>query len=472
MRSEHPFTKPFFSPFRCAIDIDHFRHHSISLRTKIRSELSQMIRDGGDDGQLQLNLQQTFSFRTRKSTGQAHDQLLKLDQGKLEMRDSVTREAAHEEECWEAAKLRAECHWEHRENERFAESYIKKFAEQEFHELIKRSKGYNGVKCSCIVSVREDMHVDDGVRGKVVGTLDLSIRYFLQGETYPGERVQAQPFCSIGRSYARRYGYVANLCVARSSRREGIASTMLLFAAESTRSHGVQQLFAHVHRDNKAAQKLYQKLGFKIMIIAQHVYCLRIGRLGDTPCDLTKTMTSFQWKKEKVLFDRITPSSSNVIDFFRLADLARPLENFRSTLITVRSLLNDAEAKQLVDPSVKDRLYLRRDALYDAEDIADEPANNVSVIGICGMGGIGKTLAQLVYNDDRLRDLFDVMSWVCVSDTFDVVHVTRMIVECATRTTCNLDNFELLQAKLSDLLSNKSHYSCSKPELLSLLATT
>ncbi|XP_059432222.1 GCN5-related N-acetyltransferase 6, chloroplastic [Corylus avellana] len=173
----------------------------------------------------------------------------------------VAREAVLDEEYWTAAWLRAETHWENRTNERYVDNFKRKFADQEFNVIKSRCRGPPGQKYTCIVTVKKEVrNAKRTVLKSVVGTLDLNIRYLLHGETFPGERVKAPLFCS-----SNRYGYVANLCVAKSARRQGIARNMLHFAIESAKSDGVEQVYVHVHRSNMPAQELYQKMGFEMV---------------------------------------------------------------------------------------------------------------------------------------------------------------------------------------------------------------
>ncbi|KAL0742388.1 hypothetical protein Bca4012_083901 [Brassica carinata] len=171
-----------------------------------------------------------------------------FQQDRLEFGKFVAREAILDEEYWTAAWLRAESHWEDRANERYVDNFKRKFAEQ--------------VK-------KEEKQIKRSVIKSVVGTLDLNIRFFLQGETFPGEKVKSQLFCTINREGSNRYGYIANLCVAKSARRQGIACNMLHFAVESARLSGVEQVYVHVHRNNLVAQELYQKTGFEVVEMGQ-----------------------------------------------------------------------------------------------------------------------------------------------------------------------------------------------------------
>ncbi|GLT38974.1 hypothetical protein SLA2020_131870 [Shorea laevis] len=78
------------------------------------------------------------------------------------------------------------------------------------------------------------------------------------------------------------------------------------------------------------------------------------------------------------------------------------------------------------------------------------------VISIVGMGGVGKTaLAQLVYNDDKIENFFELRVWVCVSTEFDVIGVTRTLLQAVTLESFNFTDLNVLQVKLKEMLSGK-----------------
>ncbi|XP_078154344.1 disease resistance protein RGA2-like [Carex rostrata] len=84
---------------------------------------------------------------------------------------------------------------------------------------------------------------------------------------------------------------------------------------------------------------------------------------------------------------------------------------------------------------------------------------NVSVLSIVGMGGIGKTtLAQKACNDKTVKSYFDLIMWVCVSDKFDLVKLTKEMIESSAtknKKECNLTNLNELQKDLQERLNSK-----------------
>ncbi|TYH21148.1 hypothetical protein ES288_A04G019300v1 [Gossypium darwinii] len=85
-------------------------------------------------------------------------------------------------------------------------------------------------------------------------------------------------------------------------------------------------------------------------------------------------------------------------------------------------------------------------------------SDGVCVLSIVGTGGMGKTtLAQLVYNDPSIKESFDHKSWVCVSDDFDAVNITKTILRSLDADSRDENDLNLLQVKLKEKLSGKRY---------------
>ncbi|XP_059590162.1 disease resistance protein RGA2-like [Vitis vinifera] len=191
------------------------------------------------------------------------------------------------------------------------------------------------------------------------------------------------------------------------------------------------------------------------------------------------------------------------------------LEELKDTLSTIHALLLDAEEKQATNRQISDWLGKLKLVLYDAEDVLDEfdyealrqqvvasgssitskgiantrvmqrethsfvrasdvigrdddkenivgllrqssDTENVSVIPIVGIGGLGKTtLAKLVYNDERVVGHFSIKIWVSVSDEFDVKKLVREILKEIKGDENYSDFLQQLQSPLRNALDGE-----------------
>ncbi|QHO51892.1 putative disease resistance RPP13-like protein 1 [Arachis hypogaea] len=86
----------------------------------------------------------------------------------------------------------------------------------------------------------------------------------------------------------------------------------------------------------------------------------------------------------------------------------------------------------------------------------DNREYQLSVIPIVGIGGVGKTtLAQWVFNNEDLMKGFQVKEWVCISEDFNIVEVTKNVIGQTAR---NVDDFNSLQLILKEKLSQTKFF--------------
>ncbi|GMI83383.1 hypothetical protein like AT3G14470 [Hibiscus trionum] len=113
-------------------------------------------------------------------------------------------------------------------------------------------------------------------------------------------------------------------------------------------------------------------------------------------------------------------------------------------------------ATSLVDESGVYGRDNEKEAIMKLLCLESGTGNQFDVIPIVGMGGVGKTtLAQLVYNDKRVDEWFDVKAWVCVSEEFDALRVTKTVLEEITSVCDGSHNLNQLQLKLKERLLGK-----------------
>ncbi|RWR74944.1 putative disease resistance protein RGA4 [Cinnamomum micranthum f. kanehirae] len=140
----------------------------------------------------------------------------------------------------------------------------------------------------------------------------------------------------------------------------------------------------------------------------------------------------------------------------RLSEISIKKNRFNLRELNTREvrLLPDKEERQTGSLIDETEIFGRDDFKQSIIEQLVSEEKSVSTVSIVGMGGLGKTaLAQLVYNDSRVKAYFEKRIWVCVSDPFDVNKIATEVIKSMGEPVSNNANFATLQGNLHEAVS-------------------
>jgi hypothetical protein len=202
-----------------------------------------------------------------------------------------------------------------------------------------------------------------------------------------------------------------------------------------------------------------------------------LGKLKDVAYDADDVLDEFATEALIRKVEREKGALSKVSSFFSRPNrlifrmkMAHNLKNVRDKLEAIskeRSFhlregvvnmeVNNSERRKTFSVVNESEIYGRgeeKEKMIQA--LLTNESDNLAIYAVWGMGGLGKTtLAQLVYNDVKVKRHFDVRIWVCVSDDFQITRLIRAIIESIDGRASDLSELDPLQQSLQEKLRGK-----------------
>ncbi|XP_050289452.1 putative disease resistance protein RGA3 isoform X2 [Quercus robur] len=147
-----------------------------------------------------------------------------------------------------------------------------------------------------------------------------------------------------------------------------------------------------------------------------------------------------------------------------LANILQGKQEFGIDLNSQPERVERLEITSFVDVSkIVGRNEYKDDPLNNLLGVGSQQESNPLVISLVGVGGIGKsTVAKLAYNDSKVRDHFQKLMWVSVSDPFDQCKVAKAIIQELAPTHESLNNttttLQALLCIVCDLIKDKKFF--------------
>ncbi|VVB07192.1 unnamed protein product [Arabis nemorensis] len=258
----------------------------------------------------------------------------------------------------------------------------------------------------------------------------------------------------------------------------GVQKLWDLLSRESERLQGVDEQVAGLKRHMRTLQSLLNDA------YAKKYESERVGNLledvKDIVDDAEDIIESFLLKeiKEKGIKKRVKRLSCFLVDRRRFAT---NIESITERISEVIAQLQNFGIIQKIDggrsPSLQERQMVQREiretfpesskkGLVGVKQSVNELVghlvenDNIQVVSISGMGGIGKTtLARQVFHHAIVRRHFDGFAWVCVSQEFTQMDIWQRILQDLRPHDGDIKQMDAhtLQAKLFQLLETSRY---------------
>ncbi|XP_015894121.3 putative disease resistance RPP13-like protein 1 [Ziziphus jujuba] len=169
------------------------------------------------------------------------------------------------------------------------------------------------------------------------------------------------------------------------------------------------------------------------------------GTSGKVSNNLKKNVSGIEKRMEKII--EMVEFIANQKDLLYL----KVIEGVASPREPTTSLVDESEVYRREEDKKEVVKMLREE---------HDDSSNLHVFAIVGMGGVGKTtLAQLLYNDNRVKEHFELKIWVYISERFDILMATKTVLTAVTDhpSHSSYDNKDLdwLQNMLKEVLMGK-----------------
>lgn len=200
-------------------------------------------------------------------------------------------------------------------------------------------------------------------------------------------------------------------------------------------------------------------------------------KLGDMACNIEDVLDLFDAEAKRrrsgarlcmTVRDFFSPNNQVRFRFKMSRSIEAVTTRLNSILVEKTLLLSLAQGTSKRQAGGEDRPVTRSQNAFrdvgrgrETEEIVNllidhESKETISVIAIVGMAGLGKTtLAQLVFNDDRVKFHFSLTMWKDVGRDFNPTKLMESILELAAGNPINISETDLVQRELRRALAGK-----------------